>query len=471
MVSQLKCTNEKKPKARPRKCTLTQQQRNKKRQRATSSQLQLLKKVFETTQTPTAELRLQISQEIDMTERSVQIWFQNKRAKAKNFTKKQVSSDMENLTFVADSSMTLTKYTGIHEVPQCLDSGGTSPSMIGYDMSSELEHPGSTIESSINHMSTPSSRAINFSCNRLAIGTWVRTSATYAPSEEMIVSYHPDTGIMEYIIYTPTMGFKIQFSFSYVEAGNFVAEDQSSSMAHIWLKINGGLSFYTAMRNEPSTPIWRPSPDFSTDQQASCETLHQISGDFGDLQSQFWRLYSFEPEKFPPGLLTPPSSIYSSAGGSVTDRCDEQEGPLSKSSEVNNSPLSKVEPSQIDDAFPRIIEPVSIDSSGLAEYYGISDLNGPATVCHQVGFVDPIVLDHLLDESLDQEYLIRQPREINMGMRPACLSPIFQFASPIDSSCNIWQAGDCYTIQPEIPGDGELIYNGATVVPKGQHCR
>lgn len=62
----------------PRKSTLTQQQKNQKRQRATQDQLVTLEIEFNKNPTPTAVTRERIASEINMTERSVQIWFQNR---------------------------------------------------------------------------------------------------------------------------------------------------------------------------------------------------------------------------------------------------------------------------------------------------------------------------------------------------------------------------------------------------------
>lgn len=66
------------PRRPPRKSTLTQQQKNQKRQRATQDQLVTLEMEFSKNPTPNAAVRERIASDISMTERSVQIWFQNR---------------------------------------------------------------------------------------------------------------------------------------------------------------------------------------------------------------------------------------------------------------------------------------------------------------------------------------------------------------------------------------------------------
>lgn len=96
------------PRRPPRKSTLTQQQKNQKRQRATQDQLITLEVEFNKNPTPTALVRERIASEISMTERSVQIWFQNRyvvflssnarvlilrrRAKIKNMARKSIEN-------------------------------------------------------------------------------------------------------------------------------------------------------------------------------------------------------------------------------------------------------------------------------------------------------------------------------------------------------------------------------------------
>ncbi|PHZ14241.1 Homeodomain-like protein, partial [Rhizopus microsporus ATCC 52813] len=55
----------------------------KKRARATPDQVSVLEGVFAINISPNSKLRRQLAEQLNMNERSVQIWFQNKRAKIK----------------------------------------------------------------------------------------------------------------------------------------------------------------------------------------------------------------------------------------------------------------------------------------------------------------------------------------------------------------------------------------------------
>ncbi|KAI9340114.1 hypothetical protein BD770DRAFT_352569 [Pilaira anomala] len=59
-----------------------------KRTRATPEQLTILEKTFNLNPSPNNRVREQLSRELGMSERSIQIWFQNRRAKVKNIAKK-----------------------------------------------------------------------------------------------------------------------------------------------------------------------------------------------------------------------------------------------------------------------------------------------------------------------------------------------------------------------------------------------
>lgn len=65
-----------------------QQQPTRKRTRATAEQLAVLEDTFAVNVSPNSKLRKQLAEQLKMSERSIQIWFQNRRAKVKHMQKR-----------------------------------------------------------------------------------------------------------------------------------------------------------------------------------------------------------------------------------------------------------------------------------------------------------------------------------------------------------------------------------------------
>ncbi|KAG0749883.1 hypothetical protein G6F62_001388 [Rhizopus arrhizus] len=75
-----------------------------KRTRATPEQLSILEKTFTINQSPNSRIREQLSRELGMSERSIQIWFQNRRAKVKNIAKRSSMLHSETLRMQYDAA-------------------------------------------------------------------------------------------------------------------------------------------------------------------------------------------------------------------------------------------------------------------------------------------------------------------------------------------------------------------------------
>ncbi|GAM20172.1 hypothetical protein SAMD00019534_033470 [Acytostelium subglobosum LB1] len=70
----------------------------KKRQRTSPEQLSILEQIFETDKMPSQQIRIRLANQLGMSSRRVQIWFQNKRAKVKRgvFTKGDDEDDFQD---------------------------------------------------------------------------------------------------------------------------------------------------------------------------------------------------------------------------------------------------------------------------------------------------------------------------------------------------------------------------------------
>lgn len=72
------------------------------RKRTTKAQLKVLEQTFETNIRPDANMRKKLGEQLGMTPRSVQVWFQNRRAKIKKLTQKK-GGQQENTNNTRDS--------------------------------------------------------------------------------------------------------------------------------------------------------------------------------------------------------------------------------------------------------------------------------------------------------------------------------------------------------------------------------
>jgi len=122
----------------------------KKRQRTSPDQLSILEQIFQTDKMPSQQTRVQLADQLGMSSRRVQIWFQNKRAKVKRgvgksddpFAPESPTMDMDNVPSLSSSSSS------------CLSSEPSSPVP---DSSSPLSSSSSSsiLSNNINNSLSP----------------------------------------------------------------------------------------------------------------------------------------------------------------------------------------------------------------------------------------------------------------------------------------------------------------------------
>ncbi|KAF2138707.1 uncharacterized protein K452DRAFT_83386 [Aplosporella prunicola CBS 121167] len=268
----------------PRKSTLTQQQKNQKRQRATQDQLVTLEMEFNKNPTPTAIVRERIAQEINMTERSVQIWFQNRRAKIKNIAKKSIESG-EDCNDIPES---MRRYLAL----QAMESGKG----LGRDFLGRTGGMASYGSGMLLNTETSSSKVVihHFACRSLSIGSWRRVGQS---AMDLVIFYSPEKCCVTYYINNDSAGYKIEYPFSYIknislELGDQnAAEGASQRPGGLIVELTRPPNFF--MDSSGSGGFYQCG-DFTEDQQASQVLVHHLGGHPKVLSGQLAKLVSLE---------------------------------------------------------------------------------------------------------------------------------------------------------------------------------
>lgn len=263
----------------PRKSTLTQQQKNQKRQRATQDQLTTLEMEFNKNPTPTANVRERIAEEINMTERSVQIWFQNRRAKIKLLAKKSLETG-EDIDSIPES---MRNYLAM----QAMESGKglNGPymgrtSLMPYGSMMLGGDQGGQGKVLIHHLT----------CRSLSIGKWTRVGQN---TMDLIIFYSPEKCTMTYYINNDQAGYKIEYHFSAIK--NIYLENpegDATKMGGIVIELNRPPSFF--MDSSPNSNGFFQCGDFTEDQQATHCYVHHLGGNPKVLSGQLAKLVSLE---------------------------------------------------------------------------------------------------------------------------------------------------------------------------------
>nr|KAK5447650.1 hypothetical protein LTR18_003231 [Exophiala xenobiotica] len=274
----------------PRKSTLTQQQKNQKRQRATQDQLVTLEAEFVKNATPTAATRERIASEINMTERSVQIWFQNsrRRAKIKMIAKKTLENG-DDCDSIPESLRQLLAM-------QAMETGRPFPGQL-------MRRPGGPMAQYgsggmlMNGDPTAQGKVViqHFTCRSLSIGTWRRVGQN---AMDLVIFYSPDKACITYYINNDSAGYKIEYPFAYIKSIQLEAGDTAPTAngspprpGGLIIELNRPPNFFMDSSNSGG---FYQCGDFTEDQQASQILTHQLGGHPKVLSGQLAKLVSLE---------------------------------------------------------------------------------------------------------------------------------------------------------------------------------
>ncbi|KAI0762056.1 hypothetical protein BC629DRAFT_1597134 [Irpex lacteus] len=212
-----------------------------KRSRVTPEQLAHLERFFATDRSPTAAKRREISELLGMQERQTQIWFQNRRAKAKLFDGKQ---DPELAGYPQDAP---------------------PPLSAGYD--AELN--------ALVHETEP---IVVIPCSELSVGTWRRVASTVSKYD--LVAYVGDRQrTLTWFIHTGGQSFKMVVPFSSILDTKF--STMSSGLGQASFALSQPPLFYMEGVDAASAiapKIWKRCADWTEGMQATKVLRHDLIG-------------------------------------------------------------------------------------------------------------------------------------------------------------------------------------------------
>ncbi|ORX62239.1 homeobox-domain-containing protein, partial [Hesseltinella vesiculosa] len=214
-----------------------------KRTRATPEQLAVLEKTFSVNPSPNNRVREQLSRELGMSERSIQIWFQNRRAKVKNMAKRSA--------------------TAASKLPW---SNQTPPASL-HTAASPLAHQ--RIHQPSEHPACPHTS--------LQIGTWKRMSLR---PHDLECFFDRQLRCMVWRIQDGQQRFKMHIGLDVIEKMQLDPLMERMGWARLSVTVTQpeGISFYMEDLHGQGSDNWTQCRDFTQDRQATSVTLHAVDG-------------------------------------------------------------------------------------------------------------------------------------------------------------------------------------------------
>ncbi|SJK99983.1 uncharacterized protein ARMOST_03294 [Armillaria ostoyae] len=226
-----------------------------KRSRVTAEQLVHLEQFFAVERSPTAARRREISELLGMEERQTQVWFQNRRAKAKMLQTKNKDS-------VQAVSHPVPQRQADIIVPE-------SPPKLLTGFQADLQR--------LIHETEP---ITIIPCTNLSIGTWRRIASSVS-KHDLVAYVCENKQTLVWFISSNGCGFKMEIPFDTIVESEFTNAGPVSGLASFTL--SRPPTFFlertgSAFNEEPPRRAWSQSADWTEAYQATNVLRHEIIG-------------------------------------------------------------------------------------------------------------------------------------------------------------------------------------------------
>lgn len=226
------------------------------RTRASRDQLDVLEEAFAKNSQPNAKVRETLSARLGMTERSVQIWFQNRRAKIKLSQRKMHLALKEE----ALKQHSMAAYS-------------SRPPVLPPHLSRSAPMP--------SHPTFDQPRHCLFPCSVLTIGSWKRMPVS---SDDLMCGFHSDKSDMAWVIGDSMTKFKISFPF------RSIASIQLRFLDPVYAELSFCLAAPPSFSIMSQEAGWVTCGDFTENSQATHVLKHSLLGDAQGLRVQLLAL-------------------------------------------------------------------------------------------------------------------------------------------------------------------------------------
>ncbi|KAI8338634.1 hypothetical protein BC941DRAFT_423439 [Chlamydoabsidia padenii] len=320
------------------------------------SQVAVLQESFVTNALPDAAMRSHLARELEVSERTIQIWFQNRRAKARKSEAYSLGQDMSSLVpnvrtgwieppLLSKNINASTAATTSSAYQDTLRALITPESYVGNFKPRHTFHPfGFDQQQRLRSFSSMPEKQPIFSSfglptramsegtdrqviqlpipvNALRIGTWARFMSLTPQNEWDLVCYcHPLERMMVWQVEDGGHKFRIELDFDQINQMRLtqVPLNATTTVGQLEVDVSLQQQIRFCMR-QSSVDDWVRCGDFSENKQASIETMHVLQGNYDALKHALVDIVNMVAEFSHKLVLPPPSLDVSSHGNGGYD--------------------------------------------------------------------------------------------------------------------------------------------------------